>query len=302
MPDIIDNEWLKYDSLENWKDDSVPGKGANLILRNREIGVCFEDGDGSDETIMFKVGDGKHTFSELPWSSGLLETVNSWARINKGSSGSASSSENYLSNLVNAIICRRLNLLNNEIKIPADKAIDSLIEENGIIDVTLRNAEGSGSVVEKFLFKSDTSANWEKKKDYVPELDEMIIYSDLYKIKFGDGVKTVKELQFAYGDVVDKVDKIKSVDVTTDIPSDDSVVIWIDPEEDGEAVTESVAFANVLEAGEDDKSYVPTSNIVQNTGDSTTNIMSQKAVSDELNNLKNKLQECLDEIAKLKNS
>lgn len=44
--------------------------------------------------------------------------------------------------------------------------------------------------------KNDTSVNWAKATNFIPKLGELIIYTDLNKIKVGDGVKAVNNLPF----------------------------------------------------------------------------------------------------------
>lgn len=44
--------------------------------------------------------------------------------------------------------------------------------------------------------KTDTKANWDKANNFVPLKGEYIYYSDLHKVKVGDGVKKVGELPF----------------------------------------------------------------------------------------------------------
>lgn len=44
--------------------------------------------------------------------------------------------------------------------------------------------------------KTDTKANWDKAVNFVPLKGEIIVYSDLNKIKVGDGAKKVGELPF----------------------------------------------------------------------------------------------------------
>lgn len=75
---------LKYDSWDNWLKTDVAGKGGNLVLKRGEIAVtAISSGESNfttPPTIMFKVGDGTHKFSELPWASGLAADVYSWAK------------------------------------------------------------------------------------------------------------------------------------------------------------------------------------------------------------------------------
>lgn len=75
---------LKYDSWDNWQKTTEAGKGGNLVLKRGEMAVTAISSGESDfttpPTIMFKVGDGTHKFSELPWASGLAADVYSWAK------------------------------------------------------------------------------------------------------------------------------------------------------------------------------------------------------------------------------
>lgn len=63
---------LKYDTLENWSKTDVAGKSANLVLKSGELGIVYVPGASeSNTTVLFKVGDGKTVFAELPWASVL---------------------------------------------------------------------------------------------------------------------------------------------------------------------------------------------------------------------------------------
>ena len=68
---------LKYDTLENC------GKSA-LVLNKGEVAIAtIPVADASKKQlppVMFKVGDGTHTFSELDWASGLAADVYGWAK------------------------------------------------------------------------------------------------------------------------------------------------------------------------------------------------------------------------------
>ena len=80
---------LKYDSYGNWTSDSLgDGKGAKLILKAGEIGICYlptsySDGQVSGSNppqILFKVGDGTSTYAQLPWISAKAADVYAWAK------------------------------------------------------------------------------------------------------------------------------------------------------------------------------------------------------------------------------
>lgn len=68
---------LKYDTLEAW------GK-STLVLNKGEVAIAtIPAADASKKQlppVMFKVGDGAHTFSELDWASGLAADVYGWAK------------------------------------------------------------------------------------------------------------------------------------------------------------------------------------------------------------------------------
>ena len=75
---------LKYDTYQNWTDDEIMHKGANLVLKKGEVGFC-EVPTGSSAatnapTVLFKVGDGEHTFGQLKWASALAADVYEWAK------------------------------------------------------------------------------------------------------------------------------------------------------------------------------------------------------------------------------
>lgn len=75
---------LKIDTFENWMATNQPNKGANLILKRREIGLCEIPADSTSATtaptILFKVGDGVTPFSNLSWGSAPAADVYSQSR------------------------------------------------------------------------------------------------------------------------------------------------------------------------------------------------------------------------------
>lgn len=86
---ILTRIQLKYDSYERWTDTTLgTGKGANFILKAGEMGICYlpsststEQVEGSEPPqILFKVGDGKTKFSQLPWASAKAADVYAWAK------------------------------------------------------------------------------------------------------------------------------------------------------------------------------------------------------------------------------
>ena len=77
---------LKYDSYENWSKIDVEGQGANLVLKEGEIGICYipektvVDGVKNPPHVMMKVGDGSTPFASLKWLSARAADVEEWAK------------------------------------------------------------------------------------------------------------------------------------------------------------------------------------------------------------------------------
>lgn len=75
---------LKYDTLENWKNNTVEGQGGRLVLLAGEIGIATitqpNITDKELPPVMFKVGDGKTEFRNLNWTSALAADVYGWAK------------------------------------------------------------------------------------------------------------------------------------------------------------------------------------------------------------------------------
>lgn len=76
---------LKYDTLANWE-------ASSFILKAGEIAIAtlgnVKDGSSAGEVnqhpVLFKVGTGNHTFSELPYASALAADVYAWAKKSEG--------------------------------------------------------------------------------------------------------------------------------------------------------------------------------------------------------------------------
>ena len=77
---------LKYDSYENWSKIDVEGQGANLVLKEGEVGICYipektvVDGIKNPPHVMMKIGDGVTPFASLKWLSARAADVEEWAK------------------------------------------------------------------------------------------------------------------------------------------------------------------------------------------------------------------------------
>lgn len=68
---------LRYDTFEKWQ-------ASKLILNAGEVGFCTIPSGSAEATtaptVLFKVGDGTHKFSELKWASATASDVYGWAK------------------------------------------------------------------------------------------------------------------------------------------------------------------------------------------------------------------------------
>lgn len=78
---------LRYDTYANWTSTELgEGKGANLVLKAGEVGICTipagttAEGIQNPPHVMMKVGDGTSAFSALPWTSAKAADVHAWAK------------------------------------------------------------------------------------------------------------------------------------------------------------------------------------------------------------------------------
>ncbi len=72
---------LKYDTLINWEASTFKLKAGELAivtLATTKDGTTA--GTANQHPVLFKVGTGNHTFSELPYASALAADVYSWAK------------------------------------------------------------------------------------------------------------------------------------------------------------------------------------------------------------------------------
>ena len=74
---------LKYDSLSNWNSSSLVLKAGEVAIATVPTSEAVQKQDGiitPPAAVVFKVGDGEHTFKDLPLVSGLAADVYGWAK------------------------------------------------------------------------------------------------------------------------------------------------------------------------------------------------------------------------------
>lgn len=72
---------LRYDTLENWTSSTLAlKKGELAIVTLGNIVDGSTAGDVNQHPVLFKVGDGSHTFAQLPFASALAADVYAWAK------------------------------------------------------------------------------------------------------------------------------------------------------------------------------------------------------------------------------
>lgn len=75
---------LKYDTRTNWEKDLITLKAGEIAIAT--LGPIKDGttaGEINQHPVLFKVGDGTHKFTELPWASALAADVYSWAKQDK---------------------------------------------------------------------------------------------------------------------------------------------------------------------------------------------------------------------------
>ena len=70
---------LKYDTLANWNSSSITLKKGEIALATIDTA---NPANKELPPVMFKVGDGEKTFSQLTWASALAADVYGWAKQN----------------------------------------------------------------------------------------------------------------------------------------------------------------------------------------------------------------------------
>lgn len=77
MPELKTRIQLKYDTLANWN-------ASTFILKKGEVAIATIETDDPAQAhlqpVMFKVGDGTKTFSQLSWASAKAADVYGWAK------------------------------------------------------------------------------------------------------------------------------------------------------------------------------------------------------------------------------
>lgn len=100
-------------------------------------------------------------------------------------------------------------------------------EENNLADKNLKA---------RIVNKNGTSAEWEKATSFVPKKGELILYTDLNKIKIGDGVTKVNDLPFSNDDKVAKSGDTMTGDLKM-ADSSGAVKGWLSDTVDGVALS-----------------------------------------------------------------
>lgn len=76
---------LKYDSYTNWTTSSIVLKAGEIAIATLAPFTNVENPevDVAQHPVLFKVGDGTHTFAQLPWTSALAADVHTWAKMSE---------------------------------------------------------------------------------------------------------------------------------------------------------------------------------------------------------------------------
>ena len=71
---------LKYDTLQNWNSSTFALKAGELAIVTTGSMKDNSTHTNAQYPVLFKVGDGEHKFSELPFASALAADVYAWAK------------------------------------------------------------------------------------------------------------------------------------------------------------------------------------------------------------------------------
>ena len=65
----------KYDSYENWASSSLVLEAGEIAIAYSSVDVQVDNGTAKHPFLLMKVGDGEHTFADLPWMSAKAADV-----------------------------------------------------------------------------------------------------------------------------------------------------------------------------------------------------------------------------------
>lgn len=75
---------LKYDTFAKWQDSAVVLKAGELAIAYlgevKDPSTAVQGDNVNQNPVLFKVGDGSHTFKDLPFASALAADVYAWAK------------------------------------------------------------------------------------------------------------------------------------------------------------------------------------------------------------------------------
>lgn len=122
---------LKHGSLQEWENGKYNKteflkKGELAIVT---VGSDVETNHPADTTgthpILFKVGTGKHYFSQLPWASALAADVYDWAKLEYSAFLTKLEENFYTETEINTLIAKysTTTQMNNAIKLETDRAL-----------------------------------------------------------------------------------------------------------------------------------------------------------------------------------
>lgn len=79
---------LKYDTLAHWQESSLVLKAGELAIAylgdSKDLTTAVQGEGVNQKPVLFKVGDGSHTFKDLPFASALAADVYTWAKQSEG--------------------------------------------------------------------------------------------------------------------------------------------------------------------------------------------------------------------------
>ena len=108
--------------------------------------------------------------------------------------------------------------------------------------------------------KHDTTANWNKAVNFIPKAGEVIIYTDVNKIKIGDGKTIVSSLPFAEQDLSNYIteseltstisETVSAIDKSIDLVEDEITAHTSNTSNPHNVTKSQIELGNVVNAGQ----------------------------------------------------
>jgi hypothetical protein len=195
---------LRHDVKEAWENELIEDAGANFVLAEGEVGICVDKKEAAlddtftieaDDKVMFKVGDGKTTFKDLPWIYAKASDVADWAKAETKPTYSADEVGAYSKTEIDSMLTTKL----------AEKV--TIVEGKGLSEEDFTEAEKTKLAGIETGAQVNVQANWsESNSDSASYIQNKPNFEGLSANVSKNAKKGSKALDYweNYGDRVNK--------------------------------------------------------------------------------------------------